>query len=176
MSGSSAGPSSSPPSDGAPATKPPERRPDLGSDLKSRLGAGVVLAAAVVCLDWVGLIPFAVLLLAVSIVMSWEWAHIVRGTGTDLTWGVHAASTAAATILAALGLAGLGLAAVTAGAILLFLLQFGEKPLISAAGAVYTGVPAIALLWLRNDEPWGFWAVLFVIAVVAGGVEVSILV
>ena len=26
--------------------------------------------------------------------------------------------------------------------------------------------PAIALLWLRGDEPWGFWAVLFVIAVV----------
>ena len=105
-------------------------------------------------------------MLAVGLVMSWEWSHVVRGAGTDITFGVHALSTAAATVLAAMGFAALGLAAVLAGAIIVFSLQFGERPLISATGAIYTGVPAIALLWLRGDEPWGFWAVLFVIGVV----------
>jgi phosphatidate cytidylyltransferase len=106
------------------------------------------------------------LVLAVGLVMAWEWSHVVRGAGADLAFGVHAASTAAATLLAAFGFAALGLAAVLAGALIVFTLQLGDKPLISAAGAVYTGVPAIALLWLRSDAVWGFWAVLFIFAVV----------
>lgn len=148
------------------APPPLSQRPSFGPDLKSRIGAGIVLALIVVGLDWAGLAPFSILLLAVGLVMSWEWSHVVRGAGTDITFGVHALSTAAATVLAAMGFAALGLAAVLAGAIIVFSLQFGERPLISATGAIYTGVPAIALLWLRGDEPWGFWAVLFVIGVV----------
>lgn len=153
---------------GAASSAPPplSRRPSLGSDLKSRILAGIVLAIVVVGVNWAGLLPFSVLLLAVGLVMSWEWSHVVRGAGTDVTFGVHALSTAAATVLAAVGFAALGLAAVLAGAIIIFSLQFGERPLISAMGAIYTGVPAIALLWLRGDEPWGFWAVLFVVGVV----------
>ena len=151
----------------SPAPAPPPQRPDLSSDLKSRIGPGIVMALIVVGLDWAGLRPFSALMLGVGLVISWEWSKVVRGTGTGVTFAVHALSTAAATLLAAAGFAALGLAAVLAGAIIIFTLEFGERPVISALGAIYSGAPAIALLWLRCDEPWGFWAVLFVIVVVA---------
>ena len=154
-------------SSAASASPPPSERPSLASDLKSRVLAGLALAAVVLGLNWAGLSPFSLLVFAIGIVMSWEWSNIVRGTGQDIAFFVHAASTITATFLAAIGFAGLGFAAVLVGAIIIFLMQFGTRPLISAAGAVYTGVPAIALLWLRGDEPWGFWAILFVFAVVA---------
>jgi phosphatidate cytidylyltransferase len=154
-------------SSAASASPPPSERPSLASDLKSRILAGLALAAVVLGLNWAGLSPFSLLVFVIGIVMSWEWSNIVRGTGQDIAFFVHAASTLTATFLAAIGFAGLGFTAVLAGAIIIFLTQFGTRPLISAAGAVYTGVPAIALLWLRGDEPWGFWAILFVFAVVA---------
>ena len=154
-------------SSAAPPPGPSAERPSIASDLKSRIGAGLVLAALVVGLDWAGLSPFSLLVFAAGAVMSWEWSNIVRSTGQDISFFIHAASTIAATFLAAIGFAGLGFAAVLVGAILIFLLRFGSRPLISAVGPVYTGVPAIALLWLRGDEPWGFWAILFVFAVVA---------
>jgi len=144
----------------------PAGRPGLVSDFKSRALAGFVLALIVVGLVWAGLQPFALLVLGVGLVMSWEWSHVVRHAGADLAFGVHALSTATAAVLAAMGFAALGLAAVLAGAIIIFSLQFGDRPLMSAAGAVYTGVPAISLLWLRSDMAWGFWAVLFVFAIV----------
>ncbi len=145
---------------------PPASRPGLSSDIKSRIAAGLVLAVVAVGLDWAGLRPFAVLLGVVGLVMSWEWSHVVRGAGTDLTFAIHALSTAVATVLAASGFAALGLVAVLVGATIITSLEFGQRPLVSALGAIYTGVPAIALLWLRADEPWGFWAVLFVMAAV----------
>ncbi len=79
---------------------------------------------------------------------------------------VHGTAVAAATVLTALGYAAMGLAVVVIGAIIVLPLEFGARPLISAAGVLYTGLPAVALLWIRGDEPMGFLAVLFILIVV----------
>lgn len=143
----------------------PER--SLAADLRGRIVSGLVLAVAALTLAYAGPKPFAVLVLAVALLMSWEWGRLVRGSELDICHGVHAGTILAAVALAAVGYAALGAAALVVGAIIVFSLRFGEHALLSAAGIVYTGLPAIALLWLREDEPWGFLAVLFVFAVVA---------
>jgi phosphatidate cytidylyltransferase len=58
--------------------------------------------------------------------------------------------------------------AVIIGVILVAVLAFGNKLRLSSLGVLYASLPAIALIWLRDDGRWGFWAVLFVVlAVVA---------
>lgn len=135
-------------------------------DLGLRLVYGALLAAVALALLWAGSIPFAALILAIALVMSWEWARVVRSNTNDATLWVHMASVTAAIVLAAIGYAALGAAAVVIGAILVCLLQFGNRPVLSALGVLYAGMPAVALLWLRSQEPLGFEAALFVFAVV----------
>lgn len=138
----------------------------LSPDLRARIIAGLGLAVVAGGLAWAGLLPFAAFILVIALLMSWEWGRVVRDGAINATLFVHAASTALAIGLSAFGLAALGLAAVLAGAIIVFALEIGSRSLLSAAGALYTGIPAVALLWLRSSEPWGFVAVLFIFAVV----------
>lgn len=141
-------------------------RRGLSSDLKSRIAAGIALAAVAGGLSWQGGLPFAALILAVALAMSWEWSRVVRGGGSHITLVVHCAATAMAVALSAMGLAALGLATVLAGAVVVLALELGGHSLLSALGVLYTGLPAVALLWLRGDEPWGFLAILFLFSVV----------
>jgi phosphatidate cytidylyltransferase len=140
--------------------------PSLRSELGKRLVSGIVFAGFAIGLAWAGHNPFALLVLIVAVVMSWEWTRVVRDTDLDLTLIVHAAAVAASTILAALGYAALGLATLIIGTITVLLLEFGRRSLYSAAGVLYAGLPAIALLWLRGSNHTGFRAVLFIFLVV----------
>jgi phosphatidate cytidylyltransferase len=144
----------------------PSPRPGAG-DLLPRLISGVVLGAVALGLAWAGPKPFALLVLLVSLLMSWEWGRVVRGADFDLTFYIHAAAVTIAVLLAMFGFSALGLAVLVAGTIIAIPLQFGERGLLSAAGVLYTGLPAVALLWLRGDEPYGRMAVIFILALVA---------
>jgi phosphatidate cytidylyltransferase len=136
------------------------------SDIGRRLASGVVFAAITIALAWAGQMPFALLVLVAGLFMSWEWCRVVRGADFDLTLLVHGVAVAAAAVLTAFGYAALGLSVLVIGTIIVVSLQFGERPIFSAAGVLYCGLPAVALLWLRGDEPMGFLAVLFIFLVV----------
>jgi phosphatidate cytidylyltransferase len=129
----------------------------------SALGLALVAFAA----TWGGVLPFAGLVLVIALAMSWDWSRVVRGDGVDVTLVVHVLAVAAAIALAAFGFAALGVAALVTGAIIVLALEFGARPILSAAGVLYAGLAAVALIWLRGDEPFGFQAVLFVVLVVA---------
>ena len=129
----------------------------------SALGLATVAFAA----TWAGVLPFAALVLVIALVMSWEWSRVVRGDGLDATLIVHGLAVAAAIALAAFGFAALGVAALTIGTIIVLALEFGAHPILSASGVLYAGLPSVALIWLRSDEPSGFLAVLFIVLVVA---------
>lgn len=148
------------------ATADQTLRRGLSSDLKSRIVAGILLALVTGALAWTGGWPFALLIMLVAVLMSWEWSRVVRGGGSSITLAVHAASAALAVLLSAMGLAALGLATVLASALVVLALEIGGRSLVSAVGVLYTGLPAVALLWFRGDEPWGAWAILFLFAVV----------
>jgi phosphatidate cytidylyltransferase len=106
-----------------------------------------------------------VLVAAVALLMSWEWARIVRGVRYDAALGVHAAAVVGAIALTVAGFQALALTTIAVGAAVIVPLQFGARAFASAIGVAYVGLPAIALAGLRCDEPFGELAVLFVFLV-----------
>lgn len=140
----------------------------LPPDLQKRILSGVAVAAIALLAVYAGPVPFAVLTLLISAVMSWEWGRVVRSEGFDTIGWVHMISVALAAILAGLGMAGLAVAAIITGAITVLALSFGGTTTqLSSLGVFYTGLPLVSLIWLRCDEPLGFLAVVFVLLVVA---------
>lgn len=137
------------------------------SNVALRIISGLAFAGIAFSATWAGVRPFAGLVLLVVLAMSWEWSRVVRGPGLDLSLAVHGAAVAAAVVLAALGYAALGVAVLLIGAIIVLALEFGAHPVVSAAGVLYAGLPAVALIWLRASEPHGFKAILFIVLVVA---------
>lgn len=137
------------------------------AELGLRLVTALVLGTVAVGLAWAGVLPFAALVLAVALILSWEWAHVVRGGGFDLTLAIQGAAAIGAVALAAFGFAALGVAVLLIGTIIVLALEFESRPVLSAAGVLYAGLPAVALIWLRSSEPAGFHAVLFIMLVVA---------
>jgi phosphatidate cytidylyltransferase len=153
-----------------PRSEPPaessEAKSRIGNDLWPRVLSGVVMVAVTAGLTVAGLWPFAGLLLAVSGFVAWEWGRIVRGVQSDVVMVVHLGVVTVAVALVAMQLPGLALLALLIGAILVTLLCIGRSPGLSALGVGFAGLPAVALIWLRADEPYGLWAVLFVMAMV----------
>jgi len=131
-------------------------------DLRVRIISGAVLAALAVGFCYLGALPFALLVGLIGVLMSWEWGRVVRGAEFDAVFYVHATAVVVATCFAVAGFAALSLAILAIGAIVLVPLKFGQGSFFSALGVFYVGLPALALLWLRGDEPNGFAAVLFI--------------
>jgi phosphatidate cytidylyltransferase len=138
------------------------------SDLKPRLIAGAVMAAVALALAYAGPKPFALLVIAVALVMCWEWGRVVRGEEFGLAFVVHAGTIIVAGVLAAVGLPALGGVAVAIGGIILLVMPLGPRQAMSAAGVAYVGFPTVAMLWLRADASLGFVAILFIFAIVWG--------
>lgn len=150
----------------AKTTPPIAALPMLPRDMKSRIISGVLMAAAAFGFSWAGSVPFAMLVLVTSIIMCWEWGRIVRGQTWDVAHLVHLITVAGGCLVTALGSAALGLIVVLAGALAIVPIKLSERSQLSALGALYVGVPAVALLWLRADGSWGFLAIMLVFVAV----------
>jgi phosphatidate cytidylyltransferase len=125
-----------------------------------------VLAGAALGTTWLGVWPFALFVIAVALLVAWEWGGIVRRAGADVIFAVTAVTVTGAVVLTAVGTPGLGFIAIVVGAILASLLGFGNHGHLASFGVLYSGLPAIALVWLRIGVQWGLAAVLFVFLVV----------
>jgi len=137
------------------------------SELQQRAISGGVIAVVALALLYWSAPAFAVLTAAVAAVMSWEWSRLVRGEA-DTPALVHIAAVVIAGLLTLFGIAGLGVAAACVGAIAVGALLVGSgKAQLSSLGVLYTGLPVVALGWLRGDEALGFLATLFLILAVA---------
>ncbi|HUS97929.1 MAG TPA: phosphatidate cytidylyltransferase [Hyphomicrobiaceae bacterium] len=132
----------------------------------SALALGVVALAAL----WTGPLPFACLVAGIGTIMCWEWGHAVRSTNYDLPLGVHIAAVVAAVVLTYLGYRIIALAVLLAGVASIIVICRGARrvrsKVLSPLGVVYIGIPAMVLLWLRQDGENGFWAVLFIFVMV----------
>ena len=131
-------------------------------NLQQRIVSGVVMIAIALALTYAGPVPFAALLLAVALVMCWEWGHLVRATSADLAFCIHATAVVTALGLAVTGQPALGCIAILIGAVLVAILSRNQHAVLSALGVPYVALPAMALVWLRQDELLGFAAVIFV--------------
>jgi phosphatidate cytidylyltransferase len=142
----------------------------LGGDFVVRLLSGLAMGVAVALFTLLGSTPFALMVVAISLVVSWEWGRLVHGTDAGILVAVQLASAAVAGLLATFLYPGLGLLALLIGAILATLLSLGRNSFLAALGVLYAGFPAISLIWLRSDpyEPWlGLLSVIFLIVIVA---------
>lgn len=138
----------------------------LPRDLGPRALSAVVLAGVAIVGNWAGEGPFALLVLAVGLIMSWEWSRIVRGPGIDAALIAHGAAVTGGVIAAALGEPRGAVLIVLAGTFLLLVLAPRANAPISALGVAYVGLPAIALVWLRGADAYGAAAILFIFAIV----------
>jgi phosphatidate cytidylyltransferase len=141
-------------------------RERLGSDFLARLLSGVAMAAGVALFTLSGPMAFAVMVVAIAELVSWEWARLVHGPELGLLIAVQVASVAVAGLVAAFVSPGLGLLALSIGAILAALLSLDRNSFFAALGVLYAGLPTVALIWLRYDDPYGLRAVVFVILIV----------
>ncbi len=138
----------------------------LGEDFAPRLASGLAMAAGVALFMFSGPASFAVLVVVVALLVSWEWGRLVHGPDAGLLVAVQIGTAAVSGLLAAFVSVGLGLLALPIGAILATLLSLGRNSLLSAAGVFYAGFPAVAAIWLRYDAALGLQAVIFLILIV----------
>lgn len=134
--------------------------------LIARIASGLFLGALTLCLTYAGSYPFAALVAVMAIMMSWEWGGIVRSRRYDAGFIVHACAMAASATLAVAGHAILALLALIIASVVVAAMYGSQGGLMSAAGILYTGLPSVALIWFRCDEPHGFTAVVLIFSVV----------
>jgi phosphatidate cytidylyltransferase len=143
----------------------PGARPAGGSNLRSRVIMGAILAVAAVAVIWVGGPAFTLMIAAGVGLVLWEWGAM---HGTPQPWRIAGlAALAAACALAHIGRplsALLLLGAILALLLLSTLLRAGGRHWVSA-GLVYGGLPAVSLIWLRS-QPDGLALVMWTMGLV----------
>lgn len=136
------------------------------SNLASRVVVGVFLAIVAIADIWVGGPAFTLMIAAGVGIVLWEWCAM---HGIPAAWRIAGiAALAAASALAHLGRPVQALALLGAAILAFFLLsaltRTGGKRWLST-GLVYAGLPAVALIWLRQ-QPDGFALVMWTMGVV----------
>jgi phosphatidate cytidylyltransferase len=138
----------------------------LPRDLKPRALSAAVMAVVALGATWAGPGPFAVLVLAIGLVMAWEWSRIVRHEGLDGLLILHGGVVAAAVGLTVWGAPLPAVGLVLLGTLAMAVVGPRPRAVVSALGVSYVALPAIAMIWLRGADDWGALAILFVFAIV----------
>ncbi len=156
-------------------TKPlnPENDPRLpfaSNKLTVRIVSALAMSVVALALTYAGPLPFAFLVTAFVAVMAWEWGRLVCASGLDAAWAVQVGATAVASVLAATDCPGCGLLAIIAGTLAVFVMRRMDMGTAqswwAATGVYYVGLPSIALVWIRSDPEFGWYAVLFIFIIV----------
>lgn len=150
-----------------------------GRQLRLRVLSALALAPLPIAAIWFDGPWLALLTALAAAVMAWEWGRLChpgrvgpRSSAAAGTAPVEIALIAvvlAAVAVAACGGAGLAVAAALAGAGLVFWAArrtAGAKPGWTALGAIWVGLPCIALLWLAREQVGGRVTLLWLFAVV----------
>ena len=138
-----------------------------GGDLRARLVSGVVLAASVLAATAYGGWPFALIWLAASVAIAWEWLGVTGAAprpGLAAALAVGLAGLTAGVMMSAPGLAagGLGLGTLA----VLMLAAGGRARGWALAGLAVAGVIAAVPAWLREDPRVGVFGPLWLFAIV----------
>jgi phosphatidate cytidylyltransferase len=142
----------------------------ISSELALRSKSGLILAILSVALTYAGPWAFAALILAFATLISWEWGRVVRGRSADSIFAVQIGAIIAAGILTfrnyPASAVGMIMGATWASFWIHKKSRLASDPWWSAAGVYYAGFPAIALIAIRQDPDYGFYAILYLFLVV----------
>ena len=137
--------------------------------LRLRILSALVMAPPALLATWWGGYPFAVLVAVAAAIMCWEWHKMVSkgfALGGWVAAGLCAASSLAALAAPTVAVTGIAAAALASAALAP---GHGERPRLWAGlGALYCGLPAVALVWLRGDGPDGWPTMLWLMLLVWG--------
>jgi phosphatidate cytidylyltransferase len=140
---------------------------------RQRLASSVVLVVGTLLGVLAGGWWFGALAIAAALIMAKEWARLAADR-TEPAWSLAAAAAAVPPVIAVVALmAGAGVVAMAAvllaaplAAGLSVVLVPGGRPDRAAGGALYVGLPVLAMVWLRNDPVGGLSHVLWLLLVV----------
>lgn len=137
------------------------------SELRMRVISAAVLAPVALAAEIYGRLPFAALVTLVAAIAFWEWTTIVGATNMPTPrW--------AGLALLVVGLLGLALVkadwapALIAVPVLAFVVLGIFMPRLRwlSRGMAYVAVPCAAFIMLRQSEPFGWAAILYILIVV----------
>lgn len=134
--------------------------------LKTRALSALVMAPPALLAAWAGGYAFAALIALAAALMCWEWHRMLNG-GYPLSGRVASAGCALASLLA-VARPDIGLAMVALSTLASAGLAGSDRSGRgwAAFGAVYAGLPSVALVWLRDDPAAGnavIWWLLLVV-------------
>lgn len=145
---------------------PDQARPAGQSDLLTRVISAAILAPIALAAVIFGGLALAALVALVAAIAFWEWTAI--GNASKPAWARVVAL--ACLVVGLLGLATFGSewVIVTAGAAVLAVLAGLRLPSLRwmGLGLVYVAVPCAGFLLLRSAEPFGLYAIIFLVIVV----------
>jgi phosphatidate cytidylyltransferase len=142
---------------------------EWASGLRLRILSSVVMVAAALIAVSAGPAIFALFIVAGVMVLAWEWVRLTGegrfgATGGALAFTVVVIVASAVADRPALAIAG---AAVASVIVYVFAQRSGrDHPRWVAAGPLYIGLPAIALIWLRDDGEQGQQLILWLMLTV----------
>jgi phosphatidate cytidylyltransferase len=129
--------------------------------------SAVILAPIALGITWIGGWLFALIVAIGAVVLVSEWSAVSRARPSDIAVIVAGGCLAAAVVVLAggyyVGALGLVLAAAVAGQAVAWP---SDPARLLGVGAVYAGLPAMALVVLRADPAFGFAAIVWVFVVV----------
>jgi phosphatidate cytidylyltransferase len=141
------------------------------SSLHKRIISAVVLAIPVLVCVSVGSPLIEGLVVAAALVLAWEWCRLCARTFPSGIYVTLSAVITAAVLAVAFEHVLVAVLVLLAGAILIHLLTGGHVWL--SVGALYIGLPCVAVIWLRSDPLLGretlFWLLALVWASDIGG-------
>lgn len=144
----------------APIAGPPRTR----WALKTRSLSAIFLAVPVLACLLAGSPFIEALVITAAMVLLWEWCRLCSPSFPYSVFTALGGCVTAATVAAGLGYWLVALAVLIGGAFVVHLLTDGGWWL--GAGALYIGLPCVAIVWLRDDPVFGRDTVLWVFALV----------
>jgi phosphatidate cytidylyltransferase len=142
----------------------------ISSELVLRIKSGFVLAVISVTATYAGPETFGLFIICASILMSWEWCRVVRGRNFDAIFLLQLATVIGAGFLTLYGWPATAIGVIVAMTWMSFWVHdwLGLKTDTwwSAAGFYYAGLPTVALIAIRQDPDYGFYAILYLFFVV----------
>ncbi len=139
------------------------------SGMRLRVLSALVLAIPALVTVYLGPPAFDIVFGLVALVMVFEWDRLCGARRRDAATWMLAAFVLVAVVLALLGRHSAALWSAPAGFAALYVVSRGlhrEAPLLQAFGALYIGIPVVALLWLRHDPVYGMATTFWLLAVV----------
>jgi phosphatidate cytidylyltransferase len=136
------------------------------SNLTLRVISALIMAPAALAAAWIDTWVFALFWLAASLLVLWEWIHLVAGPRHTLMFSASASALAVAALVEFRERPIAAALLIVLGAIASLIFAQRRHRLWVIAGIAYAGTLLLAPMLLRADPDYGLFAIVFLFAIV----------